>query len=778
MALTSMLLRVYPGASLAAGISDSGASVLLIAAQSHDADVAELVVNDIISSVRAIDVSDLTMRRSLQHLKADDAIALLDSHPLLFAKLITSLQSVPAPLFVVRGAAPEVALGVPKSLPTDLVAASDQLALPRFWTKYAAELNQEEGSMGIERAIGGEAVVLPMRQPWKLLDPSAGIPLLMACELASEDGGVSAGGLSQFFGVGSFPELLVRQQWEANSSAYAETAYRHGKLLVCFIISSLLMVDSIVSNEVGETLVSHSRSDWEHPGASVGTYLTRSDNSSAAELDGASEISSESLPIGSVVVWFALQPYLLSLWAMDMASVVGRASRGRGDKLLFLSLILLAANGVFDAFLVVSIAYPTGLVIWWDFAVKALTSLLLVLRSLLFLRGSDVMAVVRATGEAILIAVAPAAAVLGALVLGFALTFHTLFSNLDPVHSSFLGSLTATVLALGDTNSLSSQPFSSSPFALVAVPLLYAFIGISVAMVLTIFGIVVRICSDGIPGAAAANLAQERAEIIAYELWDDDTDGQLLALARTLQMPYDLVFDTTVLLLWKLTDLLPWVKILTGNLSPHSPRSRPRHSNSKHATERHRSLQTRGRLSWVHALLTDGSNSAGAGVVEPGSVNGFGSHSPNVRSLTQRLDDEMQQRVALNERLEQMSAQMETLIELVGQSEHSRRRSASADRQSPSPASRAHQSFTPAGAATRRSDGQSHRGRDRRSSSRGRMSKGSTGNSSLMLQRALGEDSPPRYSDEDQQDEQHSDQDSEDENRSVWNMKHRRRRAQ
>ena len=123
------------------------------------------------------------------------------------------------------------------------------------------------------------------------------------------------------------------------------------------------------------------------------------------------------------------------------------ASRGRGDKLLFLSLLLLAANGVFDTLLVVSISFPTGFVIWWDLAVKSMSSLLLVLRSLLFARGSDGLASVRATGEAIMVAVAPAAAVLGCLVLGFALTFHTLFSNLDPVHASFFGSLTATVTA-------------------------------------------------------------------------------------------------------------------------------------------------------------------------------------------------------------------------------------------------------------------------------------------------------------------------------------------
>ena len=56
---------------------------------------------------------------------------------------------------------------------------------------------------------------------------------------------------------------------------------------------------------------------------------------------------------------------------------------------------------------------------------------------------------------------------------------------------------TEQVLALGDTASLSSQPFSSSPFALVAVPLLYAFVGATVATVLIIFGLVVRICSEG-----------------------------------------------------------------------------------------------------------------------------------------------------------------------------------------------------------------------------------------------------------------------------------------
>ena len=52
VALTSMLLRVYPGASLAAGTSDFGATVLRIAAQSRHAGVAELVVNDIVNAVR------------------------------------------------------------------------------------------------------------------------------------------------------------------------------------------------------------------------------------------------------------------------------------------------------------------------------------------------------------------------------------------------------------------------------------------------------------------------------------------------------------------------------------------------------------------------------------------------------------------------------------------------------------------------------------------------------------------------------------------------------
>lgn len=248
--------------------------------------------------------------------------------------------------------------------------------------------------------------------------------------------------VAQFFGQGSFAELLVRQQWEANSSGHAEAAYRHAKLVVCFIVSSLIMVDSIVSTEVGATLVSHSRSDWE-PDELAAVAPALSDNGTLTAAGGAAD--GAAVNVWSFAVWFALQPYMLSLWAMDLASVVGRASRGRGDKLLFLSLLLLAANGVFDTLLVVSISFPTGFVIWWDFAVKSMASLLLVLRSLLFARGSDGLASVRATGEAILVAVAPAAAVLGCLVLGFALTFHTLFSNLDPVHASFFGSLTATV---------------------------------------------------------------------------------------------------------------------------------------------------------------------------------------------------------------------------------------------------------------------------------------------------------------------------------------------
>jgi hypothetical protein len=530
------------------------------------------------------------------------------------------------------------------------------------------------------------------------------------------------------------------------------------------------MVDSIVSNHtIGETLVSHSQSDWEHTGQ-LAMPLTLLANSTSMEFGVASDDTSAS--IGSFVAWFALQPYLLSLWAMDMASVVGRASRGHGDKLLFLSLILLAANGVFDTLLVVSISFPTGVVIWWDLAIKAMTSLLLVLRSLLFARGSDVMATVRATGEAILVAVAPAAAVLGVLVLGFALTFHTLFSNLDPVHSSFLGSLTATVLALGDTASLSSQPFSSSPFALVAVPLLYAFIGITVAMLLTIFGIVVRICSQGIPGAAASALAQERAEIIV-DLWADDTDGQLLMLARALKMPYDLVFDAIVMLLWQLTELLPWVRTLTRKLPLQSSsasfcdikRNGAVAAIAKQQSRSPRPQITRGRLPWVHALFA--SHGAGGGASLEGAQSGHETDSPGVvRALTQRLDAEMKERAALSDRLEQMSAQMEALIDLGSyNAERSLgRRSASADRQSPSSAAHVQRSFA--------SPGEGHRER-RRSSSRGRTSRGSTGSSSLRLR---GGDSPPWHSDED--DQQDDDSEDDDDGFRPRHNTSRRRRAQ
>ena len=782
-ALTSMLLRVYPGASLAADKSDFGASVLRIAARSERADVAELVVNDIINSVRIVDIADHTMRRSLTHLEADDAIALLHSHPLLFAKLITSLLPVPAPLFV-RGSAADAALGgVPKCLPIDLVTASNQLAAPRLWLKRAAELSREEGGDGIERAVGGEAVVLPMRQPWKLLQPTrtTGIPLLLACGLASEDGNGVAG-TAQMFGVGSFAELLVRQQWEANSSAYAEAAYRHVKLLVAFVISSLVMVDSIVGDEVGQTLVSHSSSDWEHSLVDLDVPPLLPNGTEAQMASGAAS-DDASAGIASYVLFFILQPYLLSLWAMDMASVVGRASRGHGDKLLFLSLSLLAANGVFDTLLVVSSAYPTGFVIWWDFAIKASCSLLLVLRSLLFVRGSDTMAVMRATGEAILVAVAPAAAVLAALVLGFALTFHTLFSNLDPVHSSFLSSLTATVLALGDTNSLSSQPFSSSPFALVAVPLLYAFIGITVTMLLTIFGIVVRTVSHGVPGIAAANLAQERAEIIAYELWADDTDGQLLVFARTLKMPYDWVFDAVAKLVVTLSEMLPWVKTVTRRLPMQSPRGRGEYEKPAAAADstngseigstrgkpgkpsarggRARTRSTRGRYPWVHALLGSGSEGGvtlGADGVaiddlEQRGGGGGGGGGSSQHGLAQRLDTEMRERSALSERLEQIGAQMETLIELVGSNERARRRQSggSTNRLSPSPAARAHQSFVSPSA--RRGGGEeSQQDREDRRRERRSTSRGSTGSGLRLRRVSPGEGSssgsPAWYSDD------------------------------
>ena len=111
------------------------------------------------------------MLRSLRYLNADDAIGLLKSHPLLFAKLITSLQPVPVPRFVCSAAA-DAALGAPKILPTDLVAASAAQLEPSFWTRHAAELNQAEGGDGIERPIGGDAALLPMRS--RLLMPSYG----------------------------------------------------------------------------------------------------------------------------------------------------------------------------------------------------------------------------------------------------------------------------------------------------------------------------------------------------------------------------------------------------------------------------------------------------------------------------------------------------------------------------------------------------------------------------------------------------------------------------
>lgn len=706
-ALTSMLLRVYPGASLAAGKSDFGVSVLRIAARSEHADVAELIVNDIVSSIGGIDVADHSGRRSLTQLEADDAIALMHSHPLLFAKLISGLHPVPAPLFV-RGSAADAALGgVAKALSVDLVTSSDQLTAPGLWSRYVARLNQEEGGDGLERDVGGEAVVLPMRQPWKLLQPtrSTGVPLLVACGLAPEDGGNGgAGAAGYMFGVGSFAQLLIQQQWEANSSAHGEAAYRHAKLLLCFVVSSLVMVDSIVGAEVGLTLVTHSQSDWEHLGADGVNSTVLAD-----EVDSAG--------IESYVFWLTLQPYLFSLWAMDMASAVGRASRGHADKLLFASLLLFVANGVFDILLVAFNAYPTGFVIWWDFSLKSLCSLLLVLRSLLFVRGSETMAVMRSTGEAILVATAPAAAVLLALVLGFALSFHVLFSNLDPMHATFLSSLTATVLALGDANNLSSQPFSSSPFALVAVPLLCTFIGITLTIMLTIFGIVVRTVSRGVPGVAVANLAHERAEIIAYELWSDDTDTRLLTMARVLKMPYDAVFDAAVAVVLQVSELVPWAKMLTHKV--HSPRGRAADegwSAGKPKSSPADKRSARGRRAWVHALLGSGEAAAASGVDDFEDPEQLRS-----QTLSRRLDVEVHERAALTERLEEISAQMVTLIELVGSNERARRYgSHGGERLSPSPAARAHQAFSPArrGADHRHTHAGDRDRRERSSSSR------------------------------------------------------------
>jgi hypothetical protein len=159
----------------------------------------------------------------------------------------------------------------------------------------------------------------------------------------------------------------------------------------------------------------------------------------------------------------------------------------------------------------------------------------------------------------------------------------------------------------------------------------------------------------------------------------------------------------------------------------------------------------------VHALFASSSGDDGAGL-EGASSRGYEPHSTDgvVRALTRRLDAELQERAALSERLEQMSAQMEALIDLGSyNAERSMgRRSASADRQSPSSAARAQRSFTPS-----RED---HRGHDRRRSS-----------SSLKLHRTRGEDSPPWHSDEDSDDSV----DDNDSSRSGRNAS-RRRRAQ
>jgi hypothetical protein len=66
------------------------------------------------------------------------------------------------------------------------------------------------------------------------------------------------------------------------------------------------------------------------------------------------------------------------------------------------------------------------------------------------------------------------------------------------------------------------------------------------------------------------------------------------------------------------------------------------------------------------------------------------------QTLSRRLDVEVHERVALTERLEEISAQMVTLIELVGSNERARRHGSTAERLSPSSAARAHQAFSPA----------------------------------------------------------------------------------
>ena len=163
-------------------------------------------------------------------------------------------------------------------------------------------------------------------------------------------------------------------------------------------------------------------------------------------------------------------------------------------------------------------------------------------------------------------------------------------------------------------------------------------------------------------------------------------------------MPYDLLFDAIALLLWKLTELLPWARVLTRSMAPpQSPRSRSRDSRSRKqsspAAEK-RPRTRRGRLPWVHVLF----GSSGSGEESPENP------ARGVRTLTQLLDAEVQERAALGARLDRISAQMESLIELVSGSERSlRRHSGSVDRQSPPP--------PPAPA------GKDRRARDNRSSS-------------------------------------------------------------
>ena len=88
---------------------------------------------------------------------------------------------------------------------------------------------------------------------------------------------------------------------------------------------------------------------------------------------------------------------------------------------------------------------------------------------------------------------------------------------------------------------------------------------------------------------------------------------------------------------------------------------------------------TRGRLPWVHVLF--GASGSGIGEENPDNP------ARGVRTLTQLLDAEVQQREALGARLDQISAQMQSLIELVRHSERSLlRHGGSTDRQSPPPA--------------------------------------------------------------------------------------------